>query len=191
MRFLLQKRPVPGKGLRKRSLTRTVMVREKPGDRLRALVRFGPLVFPAALGRSGISSFKREGDGATPRGSMAVLGGFRRGGMLSPGPSEIELFRTGDRDGWCDAPGHGAYNRPVRLPFAASHETLVRKDALYDFGVVLDWNIRSRRRCAGSAIFLHVARPGYMPTEGCIALKRRDLLRLMPLLKRGTGVRVV
>ena len=166
------------------------MVQKKPGDGLKALVRCGPLVLPAALGRGGISSFKREGDGCTPRGPMAVIGGFRRGGMLTPDRSGVALYRTGKRDGWCDAPAHPAYNRQVRLPFAASHETLLRKDALYDFGFILDWNIVSRRRGAGSAIFLHVARPGYTPTEGCVALKRRDLLRLMPFLRRGTILRV-
>tara|TARA_R110002020_G_scaffold156117_10_gene337722 strand:- start:2240 stop:2731 length:492 start_codon:yes stop_codon:yes gene_type:complete len=162
-----------------------------PGDSLTALVRFGPLVFPAALGRGGISSFKREGDGCTPRTVMAVLGGFRRGGMLAPDRSATPLFRTGDGDGWCDAPAHAAYNRQVRLPFSASHETLLRDDVLYDFGFILDWNIRSRRRGAGSAIFLHVAKPGFPPTQGCIALKRRDLQRLMPFLRRGTLIRVV
>ncbi|MEP3435873.1 MAG: L,D-transpeptidase family protein [Hoeflea sp.] len=162
-----------------------------PGDSLTALVRFGPLVFPAALGRGGISSFKREGDGCTPRTVMAVLGGFRRGGMLTPDRSATRLFRAGDTDGWCDAPAHAAYNRQVRLPFSASHETLLRDDVLYDFGFILDWNIRSRRRGAGSAIFLHVAKPGFPPTQGCIALKRRDLQRLMPFLRRGTLIRVV
>ena len=78
----------------------------------------------------------------------------------------------------------------ARRQFAASCETLLRQDALYDFVFVLDWNFRMRQRGAGSAIFLHVARPGYPPTEGCIALSRRDLTRLMPLLRRGTRIRV-
>ena len=170
--------------------TRVLAVRPAPGDRLRALVRIGPLTVRAALGRGGGTSFKREGDGGTPRAQMAVLGGFRRGGMLTPDRCALPLKRVGRRDGWCDAPRHGSYNRPVRLPFPASHETLLRDDMLYDFGFVLDWNIRSRRRGAGSAIFLHVARPGYAPTEGCIALARRDMLRIMPLLRRGTVIRV-
>lgn len=165
-------------------------MRALPGNRLKAIVRFGPLSFRGALGRGGITVFKREGDGATPRAAMAVLGGFRRGGLAAPDRSGVLLRRVGERDGWCDAPPHAAYNRPVRLPFPASHETLIRDDVLYDFGFVLDWNIGSRRRGAGSAIFLHVARPGLPPTQGCVALERRDLLRLMPFIKRGTIVRV-
>ncbi len=179
------------KPLLKRRSTGILMVRVSPRDRLKALVQFGPLPFQAALGRGGVTSFKREGDGGTPRARMAVLSGFRKGGMLTPDRAGLKLRRVGGRDGWCDAPGHGRYNRPVRLPFPASHETLLRNDVLYDFGFVLDWNIRSRRRGMGSAIFLHVAKPGFPPTEGCIALKRGDMLRLMPLIRRGTVVRVV
>jgi len=181
--------------LHKRSLKRpgtgTIMVRVSPIDRLKALIKFGPVTFQAALGRGGVTAFKREGDGGTPRAAMAVLSGFRRGGMLTPDRAGLSLQRVGRKDGWCDAPGHAAYNRHVQLPFAASHETLIRNDVLYDFGFVLDWNIRSRRRGAGSAIFLHVAKPGFPPTQGCIALQRRDMLRLMPFLRRGIVVRVL
>lgn len=173
-----------------RRRTGTLTVRVSPRDRLKALVRLGPVTLQAALGRGGVTAFKREGDGGTPRAAMAILSGFRRGGMLTPDRAGLTLQRLGGSDGWCDAPGHAAYNRRVRLPFPASHETLVRDDVLYDFGFVLDWNIRSRRRGMGSAIFLHVAKPGFPPTQGCIALARRDMLRLMPLLRRGTIVRV-
>lgn len=181
---MLQK--LPAKPVR----IRTFSVRVSPTDRLQALVRFGPVTLRAALGRGGVTAFKREGDGGTPRASMAILAGFRRGGMLTPDKAGLTLHRVGPGDGWCDAPAHAAYNRHVRLPFPASHETLLRDDVLYDFGFVLDWNIRSRRRGIGSAIFLHVARPGLVPTQGCIALDRRDMLRIMPFIRRGTVIRV-
>ena len=190
MRAMLQKRPVSRQRRVDPARFPTVAVRPAPGDRLRALVRFGPLCFRAALGRGGVTVFKREGDGATPLAAMTVQGGFRRGNMLILAPAGVLLERVGKRDGWCDAAGHAAYNLPVRLPFPASHETLCRDDALYDFGLVLDWNMTCRRREAGSAIFLHVARPGLEPTEGCVALRRRDLIRLLPFIGRGTIVRV-
>ncbi|WP_422373493.1 L,D-transpeptidase family protein [Hoeflea sp.] len=160
-------------------------------DPLQGLVRIGPLLFRAALGRGGLTSRKREGDGATPFARMPVLAGFRRAGMPDRDNAGLRLSRVGSRDGWCDAPTHPSYNRAVRLPFRASHETLLRDDVLYDFGFVLDWNLRSRRRGLGSAIFLHVAKPGHPPTEGCIALSRRDMLVAMPLLRRGTVVQVM
>jgi L,D-peptidoglycan transpeptidase YkuD (ErfK/YbiS/YcfS/YnhG family) len=68
---------------------------------------------------------------------------------------------------------------------------MLRGDGLYDFCIVLDWNIRPRRRNGGSAIFMHLARPGFRPTEGCIAVDRRTMLRLLPHLSRGTVLTVL
>lgn len=168
-----------------------IEVRASPLDPRRGILAAGPLRLRCALGRGGVSSRKREGDGATPLAAMRVVGVFLRGGRRGAAPRPAAPWvHAGARDGWCDAPAHGAYNRPVRLPLPASAETLRRDDALYDMVVVLDWNLRSRRRGAGSAIFLHVARPGFAPTEGCVALARGDVLRLAPLLARGRVLRV-
>ncbi len=136
----------------------------------------------AALGRSGIRSLKREGDGATPRGRIVPLAALTRRAVPLSLPSRP--VRSGD--GWCDSAASEAYNRAVRLPFAPSHETLMRGDALYDVVVVTDHNQRPRVRGAGSAIFLHVARDGLAPTAGCIAfpldLWRRGTVPLGPYL---------
>ncbi|WP_048862995.1 L,D-transpeptidase family protein, partial [Acidisphaera rubrifaciens] len=78
-------------------------------------------------------------------------------------------------DGWCDDPRDAAYNTPVTLPYDASHEALWRADALYDVIGVLGWNDAPVERGRGSAIFLHVARPDYAPTEGCVALAAEDV----------------
>ena len=142
-----------------------------------------------ALGRSGIIASKREGDGATPRASMKVLGGYRRGHRIDA-PTRLALRAIRADLGWCDAPADANYNRPVRLPFTASHERMMRDDRLYDIVIVLDWNISERRRNRGSAIFLHVAKPGYAPTEGCVAVSPRDMAWLLPRLRRGSVVRV-
>ena len=90
--------------------------------------------------------------------------------------------------GWCDAPLDRNYNRKVTLPYAASAERLWRDDAVYDVIGVLNYNIAPRSQARGSAIFLHVARPGFTPTEGCIAMKREHLLRLLRSLQRGTVI---
>jgi L,D-peptidoglycan transpeptidase YkuD (ErfK/YbiS/YcfS/YnhG family) len=92
--------------------------------------------------------------------------------------------------GWCDAPRHPLYNRLVRLPFAASHETLTRSDGLYDVCLVLDWNRTCRRRHGGSAIFLHIARPDYSPTEGCIAVSATAMRYIIAHARAGTTVMV-
>jgi L,D-peptidoglycan transpeptidase YkuD (ErfK/YbiS/YcfS/YnhG family) len=87
-------------------------------------------------------------------------------------------------DGWCDAVGDRNYNRRVRHPYPASAERLWRQDALYDVIVVLDHNRQPRVQGAGSAIFMHLARPGYRPTEGCVALARRHLLLVLAAARR-------
>ena len=168
-----------------------INVRPRPGNRFQGLVNVEGVVFRCALGKTGISAFKREGDGATPLGRLRLLGGYVRGERHPARRSGLALILIRADMGWCDAPADANYNRPVRLPFRASHEKLLRGDRLYDFCIVLDWNIRPRRRNGGSAIFLHLARPGFQPTEGCIALQRRAMLRLLPHLSRRTVLHIL
>ncbi|WP_187968770.1 L,D-transpeptidase family protein [Aquibium microcysteis] len=165
-------------------------VRPRPGQPSQGLLALAGTVFPCALGRSGITALKREGDGATPLALMRVLWGYRRPGRGFPPPTRLPMLPAGPSLGWCDAPGDRNYNRPVRLPYPASCETMQRADRLYDVVLVLDWNMRPAIRGRGSAIFLHVARPGYAPTEGCIAVSPATMRRLLPRLRAGSVVRV-
>jgi L,D-peptidoglycan transpeptidase YkuD (ErfK/YbiS/YcfS/YnhG family) len=93
--------------------------------------------------------------------------------------TQVPTRRIRADQGWCDDSASPCYNRLVRRPFAASHEELWRADGLYDVVGVLDYNRRPIRRSDGSAIFLHIAAPGYAPTAGCVAVTRQDLLRLL------------
>lgn len=167
-----------------------ILVRARPGKREQGLLQLGALVFPCALGKGGISVAKREGDGATPLGPMRVLGGYFRARQTSDiAPlrvARLPLAPIPPDLGWCDAPGDRNYNRPVSLPYPASHERMARADRLYDVVLVLDWNLRPARRGRGSAIFLHLARPGFLPTEGCVAVSRRTMARLLAHLRPGS-----
>ncbi len=170
---------------------RFVTVSRKPGNPSQGLLKAGHLVFPCALGRSGTSARKREGDGATPIAAMRVLSARYRAEVPGARHWRLPAGAISATDGWCDAPRHACYNRPVRLPFKPSHERMRRDDHLYDRLVVIDWNIVSRQRGRGSAIFMHLAKPGYQPTEGCIAVSRRTMDWLLPRLSRQTIVRVL
>jgi L,D-peptidoglycan transpeptidase YkuD (ErfK/YbiS/YcfS/YnhG family) len=173
------------------SRPRTIIgVRARPGKPSQGIVTFKGLTLRCALGSGGIRTRKREGDGATPRAAMRVLGGYFRADGIVPRRERLGLAPIGRTLGWCDAPADRNYNRPVRLPYPASHERMRRDDHLYDICIVLAWNIAPRRRGCGSAIFLHLARPGYLPTQGCIALAPRDMARLLPFLTRRTVFRV-
>lgn len=170
---------------------KTILVRVAPGRKTRAIVQVGPLRIPAAIGRTGRTCRKREGDGATPIAAMRLLGGYLRGDRVAQPKTTLPLRRIRPSMLWCDEPENPNYNRLVRAPFGASHEEMRRTDGLYDICLVLDWNVTARRRHAGSAIFLHLIRPGYEPTAGCVAIAKRDMLRILPHLRRGTVVRVL
>jgi L,D-peptidoglycan transpeptidase YkuD (ErfK/YbiS/YcfS/YnhG family) len=135
--------------------------------------------FRCALGRGGVRADKQEGDGATPLGPLPLRRVLFRADRLAPPDCAVAKEPIGPDDGWCDDPGHRDYNRMIRLPHDARHEELWRADPLYDIVGVLGWNDAPVERGRGSAIFLHVARPDYAPTEGCVALALRDLQRVL------------
>lgn len=168
-----------------------IIVRRSPLGGSRGILQLGALRLPCALGKGAISARKREGDGATPLAVMAVLCGYFNPSHARPWPAPLPFTAARKDLGWCDEPGNANYNRPVRLPFSGSCETMIRADRLYDICIVLDWNIRQRRRNAGSAIFLHVAASGYRPTRGCIALSPRDMARVLPHLDTTATVTVM
>lgn len=151
-------------------------------------VEIGPYRFRCALGRSGVAAIKREGDGASPRGRWRARLAFYDAAQVSRPATGLPVRAVADDDGWCDAPLDRNYNRQVWLPYPASAERLRRDDGLYDYVVVVDYNERPRARGRGSAIFLHVARPDYAPTEGCVALSREHLKRVLALLRRGATI---
>lgn len=151
----------------------------------------GGLSLPCTLGRTGLSAAKREGDGATPVGRLAVLAGFYRPDVHRVRPkTALPLRALRPDDGWSDDPADRNYNRPVRRPYPASHEALWRADGLYDVVLVLDWNLRPRARCRGSAIFLHLSRPDGGPTAGCVAVTPAGMRRLLARLAPGAVVEI-
>lgn len=133
----------------------------------------------AVLGRSGVRAQKQEGDGATPAGLLPLRRVLYRADRVARPHAAVPVAPLAPQDGWCDDPWDGAYNRPVRLPHPARHEALWRADEVYDVVGVLGWNDAPPVRDAGSAIFLHLARPDRAPTEGCIALALADLLAVL------------
>lgn len=136
-------------------------------------LRFGGRLYPCSIGSGGVTGGKREGDGATPRGCHRVVGMlYRPDRMAAPTAWAVPI---GPGDLWSDASGTAEYNHMVRAPYPHSHERLRRADPLYDLVLLTDWNWPEAAPERGSAIFIHQwRRPGY-PTEGCVALRRRDL----------------
>ncbi len=150
----------------------------------------GPLQAWAALGRAGVTAAKREGDGATPAGCYPLRQVYYRPDRRAPPRTGLAVRALEPDDGWCDAPGHPAYNCPVKQPFAASHESLWRADHVYDLIVVVGYNDRPAVAGLGSAIFLHLQRPDHGPTAGCVALDPAALETVLALLGPGSVLTV-
>jgi L,D-peptidoglycan transpeptidase YkuD (ErfK/YbiS/YcfS/YnhG family) len=168
-----------------------VVVRVLSAASTRGFVQLGSRWFACALGRAGTRAGKREGDGATPMGRWRMRDVFYRADRVRRPRTGLPVKPITPANGWCDAPRDPNYNRPVRYPYRASAEPLYRADALYDIVVVLGYNDCPRVRGRGSAIFVHVAKPNYTPTEGCIALTRQHLLRVLERAKPGQLVQVL
>lgn len=180
-----------GKSPAARPAATRLRVVARPGMRQRGWLIAGAWAMPVALGRGGIRADKREGDGATPRGVWHPRE-LRYRPDRGPRPATLlPVRRTRREDGWCDDPADGRYNRPVRLPFRPSHEEMWRADGLYDLVVVLDHNERPRQAKRGSAVFLHLARPGFEPTAGCLAFRPADLRRLLARIGPHTAIEIV
>ena len=173
--------------MHKRSLSR-IAVRRRPGDSRRGWLTAGPLALPVALGRAGIKANKREGDGGTPRGTFRLKRLWWRADRHARPVTLLPARRIKPDDGWCEDPIDRRYNRPVKLPAGSTADRLARADALYDFVVELDHNTLPRVAARGSAVFIHVARLGFAPTAGCVALDMGSLRRLLARVGRRTKI---
>ncbi len=166
-------------------------VRRKPTGSLHTgILSYDDKSIPCSLGRSGITTLKREGDGATPFGEFRLLYGYFRPDRGLLAKTQLPFLPITEASGWCDEANHPNYNAFVTLPFPKSHEKMMRDDRLYDVCIVLDYNIFPKARNMGSAIFFHLTRPDRGPTEGCVAIDPNHMARLLPFLSTASVMRI-
>lgn len=148
---------------------------------------------PVRIGKAGYvpANAGREGDAKTPLGQYVLRFGFYRADRL-PRPPKNPIHNTplvfhplDPNDGWCDESSDPAYNRFVRLPYAASIEALWREDGAYDIILVMSHNDSPPVPDLGSAVFIHIAQADDRQTLGCVALAPEDMTRLLPKLYCG------
>lgn len=172
--------PAPGR------LIRSLFIRRRaaPHKPHLAWLQAGQTTIRAAIGQRGVSCLKREGDWATPVGHYSLNAPLFRADRLP----RIRAFSTSlpskPSMGWCDDRASFLYNMPVLAGSSCRHERLWRDDGVYDVLLSTSHNQRPRIRGAGSAIFLHLAKADYAPTQGCVAVSLQDLRRLLPRLDR-------
>lgn len=156
------------------------------------LLEFGSAQVPCALGKGGLvfAADKREGDGASPIGRYPLRRVHYRADRLGEIVTALPKRVIGPNDGWCDDPDHPAYNQLIERPFAQSHERLWRDDRIYDIVIEVGHNDSPPLPGLGSAIFIHLKRGEYEPTEGCVAIAPEHMLDLLRLVAPGDALEI-
>ena len=153
-------------------------------------LKYKNLKFRCALGRAGIKKKEKEGDNITPRGIFKIIKIYYRQDKIKKIKAFIEPIKIKKNMGWCDDSRSNYYNEQIKLPNKFSCERLHRNDNLYDIILVLNYNTHPTIKKKGSAIFIHVSKNSYKKTKGCIALKKKHLLKLIPLIKKNTKIKI-
>ena len=146
--------------------------------------------FRCALGKAGIKNKIKEGDNITPRGTYKAVQLLYRTDKIYKIKTAIKKIKIKKNMGWCDDPSSKFYNKLLTLPSIFNYEKLYRKDNIYDLVLVLSYNFNPVIKNKGSAIFMHITNK-YKPTQGCIALKKEDLITLLSVIKKNTKIKII
>ena len=146
--------------------------------------------FRCALGKAGIGKKKKEGDNITPKGLYKIVKIYYRKDRIKKVSSKFKLIKITKNIGWCDDPNSEKYNQIINLPTKYSYEKLYRKDNVYDLILVLNYNMSPVIKKKGSAIFIHVAKKNYQSTQGCIALKKNNLMKLISKINKNIKIKI-
>ena len=143
-----------------------------------------------AIGKRGIKTKRKEGDFITPKGIFKIKLILYRKDRIKNFKSFLPKLSITKKMGWCNDPKSKKYNKLIKYPFNFSSEKLFRKENVYDIILVLNYNMDPTKRYKGSAIFIHIAKKKYNATEGCIAIKKINLLKLIKSLKKNTKIKI-
>ena len=154
-------------------------------------LKYKDLKFQCVFGKSGIGKKVREGDSITPRGVFKLVKVFYRADKIKNLRIPIKKIKIKKNMGWCDDPKSTFYNQLIKLPSNFGYEKLYRSDRLYDLIVVLNYNLNPIIKNKGSAIFIHVSKKSFKKTEGCIAVNKKDLIKLLSIIKKNTKIKII
>jgi len=143
-----------------------------------------------ALGKRGIGYKRKEGDLITPKGTYKVKYILYRKDRVKKIQTKIKKIAIRKDMGWCDDPKSKDYNKLIKLPYAYSFEKLFRKENNYDIILILNYNMNPVIKNKGSAIFIHIAKKKFKKTEGCIALKKIHLLKIIKRINKNTTIKI-
>ena len=141
-----------------------------------------------SIGKSGFTSSKKEGDLATPKGTFKLGLLYYRKDNNKQLKCRIKKRIIQKKMGWCNDSRSNKYNKEIKFPFKYNAEKLYRKDRIYDLFINIKYNFLPIIKKKGSAIFLHLTDRKYKPTAGCIAISKRDFLKILPLINKKTKI---
>ena len=141
-----------------------------------------------AIGKRGIGKKLKEGDQITPRGTFKIEKILYRQDKLNYLRSVIKKTSIKKNMGWCDDPKSKDYNKLIKYPFNYKSEKLYRSNNIYDIILVLNFNMHPIKKNKGSAIFIHISNNKYSPTQGCIAIKKKELIKLIKFINKKTKI---
>ena len=149
---------------------------------------YGDYKVKCAVGKRGIGEKKREGDLITPKGVFKIRGIFYRKDKIKILKTKIKKIIINKNMGWCDDPKSNKYNKLIYYPFKFNSEKLYRRDSSYDIVISLNFNTNPVKKNKGSAIFLHVSKKNFSPTEGCVAIRKSQLIKIVKTLKKNSKI---
>ena len=147
-------------------------------------------IFKCSIGKNGRTKNKTEGDKKTPRGIFSIGNLFFRSDRLNIPSTKLKTVVIKKLDGWCDDLNFPEkYNKLIKINKKIKHEKLFRKDHKYDLLIPIKYNFIKPKINKGSCIFLHLTND-YKPTAGCIAIKKKDFLVLIKLIKPNSKIQI-
>jgi len=152
-------------------------------------LEFNDFKFKCCIGKNGIKKNKREGDKATPKGTYDLGLVYYRKDRISKPSTSLKTRIIKPKSGWCNDSNNQFYNKEIKINKLIKHEKLYRKDYKYDIILNINYN-KNKTPGKGSAIFIHITK-NFKPTEGCIALKKKELLILLKLINKKTKIKII
>ena len=146
--------------------------------------------FKCSIGKNGKTSKKIEGDNKTPKGLYALGPLYYRKDRLPKLSTKLKRIKIMKNFGWCDDVKSKFYNKPIKTNINVRHEKLFRNDKKYDLLIPIEYNSTRPKKNKGSAIFLHLT-SNYKKTQGCVAIKEKDMLILLNLINKKTKIKII
>ena len=146
--------------------------------------------FRCCIGKKGSTKSKKEGDKKTPKGTFKIENLYFRKDRKKEPTTFLKCIQIKKNMGWCDdVRFKKKYNKLFKIEKKIKHEKLKRKDYKYDFLIPIKYNFNKPIIGMGSCIFIHLTKD-YKPTSGCIALKEKDFLIMLKLIKKNSKIKI-